>query len=32
MNTETERFIDSEEANAMVKDKYRKPFVVPDEV
>ena len=32
MNPETERFIDSEEANAMVKDKYRKPFVVPDEV
>ncbi len=31
-NPETERFTDSEEANALVKDKYRKPFVVPDEV
>ena len=26
----TERFIDNEAANAMVKDKYREPFVVPE--
>jgi len=27
---EKERFIDSEAANALVKDKYREPFVVPE--
>ncbi len=26
----TERFIDNDEANALVKDKYREPFVVPE--
>jgi predicted dehydrogenase len=26
----TERFIDNEDANALVKDKYREPFVVPE--
>lgn len=26
----TERFADNEDANALVKDKYRKPFVVPE--
>lgn len=31
-NPETERFTDSEPANALVKDKYREPFVVPEEV
>ncbi|MDB6072365.1 MAG: iolG 16 [Verrucomicrobiaceae bacterium] len=32
MDTTTERFIDNDKANEMVKDKYRAPFVVPDEV
>jgi hypothetical protein len=25
-----ERFIDNDDANALVKDKYREPFVVPE--
>jgi predicted dehydrogenase len=29
---ETERFIDDKEANDLVKRKYRKPWVIPDEV
>ncbi|WP_395739352.1 Gfo/Idh/MocA family oxidoreductase [Prosthecobacter sp.] len=32
MDSKTERFIDQDAANAMLKDKYRPPFVVPDEV
>lgn len=32
MNPETERFIDNDKADDMLKDKYREPFVVPDEV
>ncbi|MDB6025279.1 MAG: oxidoreductase domain protein [Verrucomicrobiales bacterium] len=32
MDPKTERFSDSEEANALLKDKYREPFVVPDQV
>lgn len=32
MNPETERFIDNEKADGMLKDKYREPFVVPGEV
>lgn len=32
MDGKTERFIDQDEANAMLKDKYRPPFVVPEEV
>ncbi len=32
MDGKTERFIDQDAANAMLKDKYRPPFVVPDEV
>jgi len=32
MDGKTERFIDQDAANAMLKDKYRAPFVVPDEV
>jgi Oxidoreductase family, C-terminal alpha/beta domain len=27
---ETERFIDNDEANALVRPKYREPFVVPE--
>ncbi len=30
MNGKTERFIDHDAANAMLKDKYRAPFVVPE--
>jgi hypothetical protein len=30
MNGATERFIDNEAANAMLKDKYREPYVVPE--
>ncbi len=32
MNPETERFIGNEAADAMLKDKYRAPFLVPEEV
>lgn len=32
MDGKTERFADNEAANAMLKDKYREPFVVPEEV
>jgi hypothetical protein len=32
MDGKAERFIDHEAANAMLKDKYRAPFVVPDVV
>ncbi len=32
MDGKTERFIDQDAANAMLKDKYRAPFVVPDEI
>ena len=32
MDGKTERFIDQDAANAMLKDKYRAPFLVPDEV
>ncbi len=32
MDGKTERFIDHEAANAMLKDKYREPFVVPEMV
>ncbi|MDB6140651.1 MAG: iolG 16, partial [Verrucomicrobiaceae bacterium] len=32
MDTTTERFVDNEAANALVKDTYRAPFVVPDKV
>ncbi len=32
MDGKTERFTDNDEANAMLKDKYREPFVVPEEV
>jgi predicted dehydrogenase len=32
MNPETERFTENDAANDMLKNKYRKPFVVPDEV
>jgi hypothetical protein len=32
MDPKTERFIDHDAANEMLKDKYRPPFVVPDEV
>ena len=28
--TKAERFIDNDDANALVKDKYREPFVVPE--
>ena len=31
-DAEAERFIDDDKANALVKDKYRAPFVVPEEV
>jgi hypothetical protein len=30
MNGKTERFIDHDAANAMLKDTYREPFVVPE--
>lgn len=30
MNPETERFTDNDAADAMLKDKYREPFVVPE--
>ena len=32
MDPKTERFIDHDAANGMLKDKYRPPFVVPEEV
>ncbi len=32
MDGKTERFLDHDAANAMLKDKYREPFVVPEEV
>jgi hypothetical protein len=32
MDGKAERFIENDAANAMLKDKYREPFVVPDEV
>ena len=32
MDGKTERFIDHEAANGMLKDKYREPYVVPEVV
>jgi len=32
MDTKTERFVGNDDANALVKDKYRDPFVVPENV
>ncbi|HSH96075.1 MAG TPA: gfo/Idh/MocA family oxidoreductase, partial [Roseimicrobium sp.] len=32
MNSATERFIDNDDANKMLKREYRKPYVVPDKV
>ncbi len=32
MDPKTERFLDHDDASAMLKDKYRPPFVVPEEV
>jgi predicted dehydrogenase len=32
MDPKAERFVDNERANKLLRDEYRKPFVVPDEV
>jgi uncharacterized protein YdaT len=30
MDPKTERFLENDAANAMLKDKYREPYVVPE--